>query len=81
MRRLTEQGQTFSVAFMSYSYEQDKSQGFVRIENAKLRKQHTKERNRFNDYMLQFLNVDTMEYASCWQPLLMEFNDIELELN
>ena len=55
-------------------------EGFVRIEKAKLRKQHTKERNRFTDYMLQFLDTSTMEYASCWQPLLLEFNDNELEL-
>lgn len=80
MRRLTEKGETFSVGFMSYSYEKNTSKGFIRIEKAKLRKQHTKERNRFTDYMLQFLDTSTMEYASCWQPLLLEFNDNELEL-
>ena len=65
MRRLSEEGQSFSFSFMSYSYD---------------RKQSRKEHNRFSDYMLNYINLDTLENGSCWQPLLLTFNNEELEL-
>lgn len=80
MRAISEQGGNFSFAFMSYSYERRKSDGIVKIEHARLRKQSRKESNRFADYMLNFIDLDTMEYGMCWQPLLLEFNGNELEL-
>lgn len=80
MRRCSERGESFSFAFMSYSYERRKSDGIVKIERARLRKQSRKENNRFSDYMLNFIDMDTMEYKMCWQPLLLEFNGHELEL-
>ena len=80
MRRRTERGECFSFAFMSYSYERKKSDGVVKIEHAKLRKQSRKENYRFADYMLNFINLDTMEYGMCWQPLLLEFDGHELDL-
>lgn len=81
MRQLSSEGKSFSFSFMSYSYERRKSDGVVHVEHARLRKQSRKENNRFSDYMLNFINLDTMEYGTCWQPLLLDFNDIELELN
>jgi len=81
MRIKSEKGETFSFAFMSYSYERGKSDGVVKVENARLRKQSTKEKNRFADYMLNYTDLDTMDYGSCWQMLLLEFNGNELELN
>ena len=63
-----------------YSYERRKSDGVITVNNARLRKQSHKENNRFADYMLNFINLDTMEYGMCWQPLLLSFNDNELEL-
>ncbi|RHA57618.1 hypothetical protein DW932_18065 [Bacteroides intestinalis] len=80
MRRCSERGESFSFAFMSYSYERRKSGGIVKIERARLRKQSRKENNRFADYMLNFIDLDTMEYGMCWQPLLLEFNGHELKL-
>lgn len=80
MRRKTEQGECFSFSFMSFSYERRKSDGIIKIERAKLRKQSRKEKNRFADYMLNFIDMDTMEYGMCWQPLLLEFDGHELEL-
>lgn len=79
MRLKSEKGESFSFAFMSYSYERNTSNGVIKVENAKLRKQSTTEKNRFADYMLNFTNLDTLEYGSCWQMLLLEFNGIELE--
>ena len=80
MRACSERGESFSFAFMSYSYERRKSNGIVKIEHARLRKQSRKENNRFTDYMLNFIDLDTMEYGTFWQPLLLEFNGYELEL-
>ena len=72
---------SFSFSFMSYSYERRRSDGVVHVEHARLRKQSRKENNRFADYMLNFVDLDTMEYGTCWQPLLLEFDGIELELS
>lgn len=80
MRQLSAEGKSFSFGFMSYSYERRRSDGVIRVEHARLRKQSRKENNRFADYMLNYIDLDTMEYASCWQPLLLEFNGEELEL-
>ncbi|MEL5895050.1 hypothetical protein AAE250_16345 [Bacteroides sp. GD17] len=81
MRRLSSEGKSFSFSFMSYSYERRKSDGVVAMNNARLRKQSRKEQNRFADYMLNFIDLDTMEYGMCWQPLLLTFNGEELELS
>lgn len=80
MRAKSARGDHFSFAFMSYSYERRKSDGVVKIERARLRKQSHKENNRFADYMLNFIDLDTMEYGRCWQPLLLEFDGHELTL-
>ncbi len=81
MRRMTEEGRSFSFSFMSYSYDRRKSGGIVTIPRARLRRQCTKQQNRFADYMLNYTDLDTMESGQCWQPLLLTLNDIELELN
>lgn len=80
MRNLSEKGRTFSFSFMSYSYDRKKSEGVVIVRHARLRKQSRKDHNRFSDYMLNYINLDTFENGSCWQPLLLTFNDEELEL-
>lgn len=81
MRAKSERGESFSFAFMSYSYERGKSEGIVKVENARLRKQSTPEKNRFANYMLGFYNLDSMQNGSCWQMLLLEYEGQELELN
>ena len=63
MRACTKRGECFSFSFMSYSYERRKSNGVVRVEHAQLRKQSRKEHNRFADYMLNFIDMDTLEYG------------------
>jgi hypothetical protein len=81
MREKSEKGETFSFSFMTYSYERDTSSGVVKVEHARLRKQSTKEKNRFADYMLNFVDTDTAEYGMCWQILLLEFDKQDLELS
>lgn len=80
MRRLTAAGQSFSFAFMSYSYTKHSSEGFVQVARARLSKQSTKATNRFADYMLNYVDLDTLQTRRCWQPLLLELNGIPLEL-
>ena len=81
MKVLTDQGKTFSFSFMSYSIDKHKSHGIVTVEHAKLRAGNRKDRTRYNDYLLNFVDMDTLEDKTCWQPLLLEFNGIMLELN
>lgn len=80
MKTMSDNGESFSISFMSYSYDKRKSDGIVEINNVKLRGQSSKENNRFADIMLNMTNLDTMEYFQCWQPLLLELNGEELEL-
>ena len=81
MKVLTDKGKTFSFSFMSYSIDKNKSHGIVTVEHAKLRAGNRKDRTRYNDYLLNFVDMDTLEEKTCWQPLLLEFNGIMLELN
>ncbi|KAA6348960.1 hypothetical protein EZS27_003560 [termite gut metagenome] len=81
MREISEQSETFSFAFMSYSYERGTSDGVVKVEHARLRKQTDTEKNRFADYQLNYIDTDTAEYGACWQLLLLEFDGNELELS
>lgn len=81
MKILSDKGISFSLSFMSYSYSRDASHGVVTVEHAQLRSANRQERNRFSDYMLNFIDLDTLEKKSCWQMLLLEFNGQMLELN
>lgn len=80
MRALSKQRIPFSFSFMSYSIARRKSEGIVTVRRARLSKQNRRERNQYTDYMLNYTNLDTGETASCWQPLLLSFNEHELEL-
>ena len=80
MRRLSGLRIPFSFSYMSYSIARRKSEGVICIRRARLCKQNRKERNRYSGYMLNYIDLDTGERASCWQPLLLTFNDNELQL-
>ena len=80
MRELSRRRIPFSFSFMSYSITKRKSEGIVTVRRARLEKRNRRERNKYTDYMLNYTNLDTGERASCWQPLLLTFNDNELEL-
>jgi hypothetical protein len=80
MRKLSERGKPFSVQFMSYSADRGKSSGIVVVERCVLRKQSTEAQNKYADIMLNYFDIDTKEYGQMYQPLLMEFNGVQLEL-
>lgn len=80
MRELSRLRIPFSFSFMSYSIARRKSEGIVTVRRARLCKQNRKERNRYSGYMLNYIDLDTGKQASCWQPLLLTFNENELQL-
>lgn len=81
MRELSEQNRTFSVMFMSYSAERGRSNGVVEVPRCILRKASTEAQNKNADIMLNYFDMDTKTYGQMYQPLLMEFNGVPLELN
>lgn len=81
MRSMSAKGEMFSFSFMSYSYSRKKSEGVVTVEHARLTKQSRAENNRFSQYMLNYMDMDTMETHQCWQPLLLELNGEPLILD
>jgi hypothetical protein len=81
MRKLSDAGKSFSVAFMSYSAERGKSHGVVEISRCLLRKQSTVEQNKYAEIMLNYYDLDANKNGRMYQPLLLEFNGIQLELN
>jgi len=81
MRALSKVGKPFSFGFMSYSEDRATSHGIVEVQNARLRKQSTTEQDKNADIKLNYFNLDTCEYGSFYQPLLMEFNGERLVLS
>lgn len=80
MQILTSRNESFSFSFMSYSYDKNVSHGPVTVLHAQLMKSNERENNQYTDHMLCFRDMDTYEEKRCWQPLLLEFNGIPLEL-
>lgn len=80
MKIISDNDGTFSFSFMSYSYDKNISHGVVTVEHAKLIGTSKNENNRYADYMLNFIDMDTLERKHCWQLLLLEFNGQQLEL-
>lgn len=81
MRRLSARRESFSFSYMSYSIARRKSEGVVTVRRARLCKQSRRDRNQYSDYMLDYIDLETGERRTCWQPLLLTLNDTELELH
>jgi len=81
MRKLSKEGKTFSMSFMSFSADRGKSHGIVEINRCVLRAQSTTEQNKHADIMLNYYDMDANKNGQMYQPLLLEFNGLQLELN
>ena len=81
MRRLSARRESFNFSYMSYSIARRKSEGVVTVRRARLCKQSRRDRNQYSDYMLDYIDLETGERHTCWQPLLLTLNDTELELH
>lgn len=81
MKQLSAENKSFQFAFMSYSEERGKSNGITEVLHARLRKQSTVDQDKNAELKLNYFDLDTSDFGSCYQPLLMEFNGVKLELN
>lgn len=80
MRKLTEKGQHFSIAFMSHDETRQKSKGLIEKTKVCLRKSTSIEQNQYAEFMLNMLDVETNIPFQCWKPCLMYFNGLKIEL-
>lgn len=81
MRRLSELKIPFSFSFMSYSLTRRKSEGIIEVRKARLAKQSRRNQSKYKNYMMDYIDLLTGERHTCWQPLLLTFNDHELKLS
>lgn len=81
MRRLTKADQSFSFSFMSYYRDKQTSQGIVNVARAKLRKSTHKENNQNTGIMLNYIDLDSKQPRQCYQPAIMYFNGMKVDLN
>ena len=80
MKNRRKTNSVFSFSFMSYSITKNETHGIVNIRKAKLSKRPPEGKNQYGEYMLSFINMDTLEEFHCWTPLLMFFDETKLEL-
>ncbi len=74
MRRITDGGGHFSLAFRTWDTSRRKGGELVRVSRAKLRPQAKDEQIENAHYKLFYVDCDTGEARVCWQPLIVEFN-------
>jgi hypothetical protein len=79
MCALSERGIPFSFSFMSFSEDRQESKGIVEVGKARLRGRTSKKHNKNADFMENYL--DTNEPKQFYHPLLMSFNNENLELS
>lgn len=80
MRRLSEEGSSFSFSFMSYNPTKGTSDGIVYVRRGTLRHREAKEHNRNADLIEGYTDLETGEPRRFFQPLLMTFNGQKLIL-
>lgn len=80
MRRLTQIGQTFSFAFVSYHRSKNHSSGIKVVEKAKLRPRGPKDTSENSEIIEPYLDVDLNEPREFYHPTLLMFNGIRLKL-
>lgn len=80
MRRISRANGEFSFSFMTYSHDKRKSNGVRYISRARLNKQSREGERELSDHMLNYVDLDTGRYRTCYQPLLMTFNGNTLTL-
>lgn len=74
MKMLNQEGKSFGFTFMTYSIDKHSSNGLRHVSKAILTKRTKKEKNQYGEYMLQYIDLDSMQRSQFWMPLLVEFN-------
>ena len=80
MRRLSSEKIPFSFSFVSYNSTKGTSKGVVAVANARLGKRERREYHKHADIVESYIDLDTGEQKRFYQPLLLTFNSIDLEL-
>lgn len=80
MRRLSSEKIPFSFSFVSYNSTKGTSKGIVAVANARLGKRERREYHKHADIVESYIDLDTGEQKRFYQPLLLTFNGIDLEL-
>lgn len=81
MKMLSQEGKSFSFTFMTYSIDKHVSHGLRHVAKARLVKRTRKEKNQYGEYMLQYIDLESMQRSQFWMPLLVEFNGEQVILN
>jgi len=80
MRRLTEKGKSFSIAFEGYSKSLKKHTGKHRIARCVLRAAPKQSIDKYAEFKLYLFDLETKDNRVCWQPLITHFNDQKVKL-
>lgn len=81
MRKLTQQGQSFSFTHATYNRDRQSSDGIRIVQKAILRPAAKGDDVANADYKLFYLDQEINQNRVCWQPLLMYFEDKRVILN
>ena len=75
LNNLTARGESFSIRFRKVEG------GDTYIRRAGLRKMANTNKDKNGAYKLQFGNLETNEFKSCWIPLIKEVNNIQIDIS
>jgi hypothetical protein len=81
MRKLTQQGKSFSFTHATYNRDRQSSDGIRIVRKAILRPAAKGDDVANSDFKLFYLDQEINLPRVCWQPLLMFFEGKKVELN
>jgi len=81
MRKLTQQGQSFSFTHATYNRDRQSSDGIRIVRRAVLRPAAKGDDVSNADFKLFYLDQETNLPRVCWQPLIIYFEDKQVILN
>ncbi len=81
MRKLSSQGQSFSLTHATYNRDEQSSHGLRHCHNAILRPAAKGDDITGADFKLFYIDQDNRTNRNCWQMLIMYFNGLKCILN
>lgn len=80
MRRLSGKNDPFEFTYMSCDLSRAKSQGVVHVNHGRLLSRESENKHKDAEFVERYMDLDTMEVRHFYQPLLMTFNGIKVNL-
>lgn len=81
MRRLSSAGESFSIVFAGFEKTTGKATGIHQVNRCQLRAATPIAGNKYSDYFLNIIDLDTNKPRKCWQPLVLYFNNQKISLH